>query len=775
MVCSVGSQNTSGVSVINRAHNFRKFSSQAFAAATLLALNFYGTTAFIPPKHRLGSPVSEACNILKEREWILHSSTEERRAVKAEISTQESVSEGRIDGASVGTHEENLSNETDADPVCRIVAASDGKLPTSPSMLPTYLSKEPHLLRRLDGIYHAMAHDETRQLKYMADSLQNKEKDRILYSLGEERNFVSVTRTSLEDAGFELLSRRDLDLCDALNAGYLLRLSILPELSRLDPSIAKDFYPERFRQGKALDPDELLFDGRVLVYWRGYDQEVSRGRLLLPKIDYLQASLVQRSAAWLKDKLDRFERILYFKYLRTSRRVGSALRAQMDSAVDIVPSKRFSTVLRGQFEANSTSINTTGIVKAVSPGNIIRLNRYGGSKIKFVGSPDPNAALTPFVFCEQNEEYCGPCPRSPQKSFRTLTEDRLDRNVDQSFFQCNSLSDSGLKCPYDIEQSQQGTIAPPSQLLKRVTISNLVDFFTRKGRRSLLKTLFSKSELVEPTYKEVFVVWRPLSDRRPKMPAIRPPKFAYDLADMFDIEGLLPKKETAPAEAPHRVEIRAFSDVPMANLPAVLPSTKLVFRPADAFVFDFISFFSFFVVFGSLKFDNPKLDLLAVLSVSLWLFRTFIRYSNKLARYDLLVKKFLTSKITHRNSGALKYIATEAGSQRATRAALVHSWLSRLSPEELLDATVLAREGTKAVNNLVRGDREVRVDMDASLNDLEDLGLISRQGAKVVVVTDDSQVVGHLKRAWNDVFDGRLSLKTLVGRRHEQSRHESID
>ena len=47
------------------------------------------------------------------------------------------------------------------------------------------------------------------------------------------------------------------------------------------------------------------------------------------------------------------------------------------------------------------------------------------------------------------------------------------------------------------------SVLPTMQLLDRVSISNLVDLFSLSGRRKLLRTLFARSELVEPTYEEV--------------------------------------------------------------------------------------------------------------------------------------------------------------------------------------------------------------------------------------------------------------------------------
>jgi hypothetical protein len=188
-------------------------------------------------------------------------------------------------------------SRTSTSPICRVVTRSDRKIPTTKGAIPASLSRPPYVLRNLDNLFHAVSYSETRRLQYFETSSTAQPPS---CSDGEEARLVDVTRTSLEDAGFQLLSRRDLDLCEALNAGYLLRLSILPDVSKLDPTVAQEFYPERFdSKGNPLnDQDEILFNGRVLVFWRGYSSETTNGRLILPKLDYLQASVVQSSAAW---------------------------------------------------------------------------------------------------------------------------------------------------------------------------------------------------------------------------------------------------------------------------------------------------------------------------------------------------------------------------------------------------------------------------------------------------------------------------------------------
>eukprot|EP00977_Amphora_coffeiformis_P025129 scaffold18346_cov145-Amphora_coffeaeformis.AAC.1 len=579
--------------------------------------------------------------------------------------------------------------------VCRVVTLSDGMIPHSG--LPERLYGEPHVLRKLDDIYHAMSHEETRRLRYMdrpdAEGIPfNDER--------EERKLVSVVRNSLEDAGFELLSQRDIDLCDSLNAGYLLRLSIVPDVKDLDPGIAKEFYPEWFINNETTK--DLLFDGNVLVYWRGYDTEVTHGRLLLAKLDYLQTKLVQSAAVSIKTRLEATER-LASRYTRRATRVTLAWTvARARAAVDAVPLLRVLGVRRQlrRWRPSAKQKQVRRRAKGDSSESFFQLTRYGGSRQRIMGN-DP---LEPFLIYETDaEEFCTLDFVKIESSAAVLNGAKYAGNnrvvncttidtdkglvrvngelanstgnaildqMDEGFYEC--INNSELRCPYD----QKVKNLPPMQLLRRVSMNNVVDLFSREGRRNLISSLFAKTELVEPTYKEV------------------------------------------------------------------------------------------------VRFDNAKLDFLAVASVIFWVVRLVIRYSNKLARYDLLVKNFLTSKISHRNGGALKYLAAEAGSQRAARAALVHDWLCQQMEsgrDTLLYVDRILQDGPAEINDLVE-DKQVDVAMQAALNDLEDLKLVQQETDKdgrrrVIVTCAPSSVEKRLRQAWNDIFRGGLSLNFLTGRR----------
>ena len=256
---------------------------------------------------------------------------------------------------------------------------------------------------------------------------------------------------------------------------------------------------------------------------------------------------------------------------------------------------------------------------------------------------------------------------------------------------------------------------------------------------------------------QVILIWRPLPDKAKLKREIRIPNYVYDIAEIFDINRLPEKPKSEPKPLP--LEIRAFDRVPMANLFAVFPKTKLIFRPADAFIFDLVNVTTLLAVLFSVRFDSPRLDFLALVSGILWLLRTFFRYSNKLARYDLLVNKFLTRRISHRNSGALRYLLNQASTQKARRASLVHEWLIHLTNEKSKDSDELTREsivrmGNHEINQFYRSKQPIQIDLDAALNDLESLGLVifSNHGSILTSVKDGNDAKEIVKDLWNDLL-----------------------
>jgi hypothetical protein len=119
----------------------------------------------------------------------------------------------------------------------------------------------------------------------------------------------------------------------------------------------------------AIEP--LLFDGQVLVFRRGYSTEVTEGLLLLPKIDYIQTSVVQRSTATV-----------------------------VNFAIGILSSMvSFLTTLVTRISRLEIDLSTKKDTN-IAGGIANTLSRYGGSKGSVYNNAhafDRNYALTPFL------------------------------------------------------------------------------------------------------------------------------------------------------------------------------------------------------------------------------------------------------------------------------------------------------------------------------------------------------------------------------------------
>jgi hypothetical protein len=276
------------------------------------------------------------------------------------------------------------------------------------------------------------------------------------------------------------------------------------------------------------------------------------------------------------------------------------------------------------------------------------------------------------------------------------------------------------------------------------------------------------------------VIWRPLSRKtalRAKM-AMKIKKFA----ELFDLEDSLPslpftqQQEAAVPGSSVRdkklpIEIRIFKGVQMSNLPAVFPQTKLIFRPADAFVNDLITVLTFAAVLASLKFESTKYDVIALVSFFTWLTRTFFRYRNTIARYDLLVKKFVTSKLTFRGSGALKYVVTQAGQQCAIRAGLFYYWILNhlassssqtngaesmaipLDGQNMISESDMLLYANEGINEML--GETVDIDVVTAIHDLEDMKIIKRSSHDndYFVVHSSSTALASLRERWIELFD----------------------
>lgn len=658
---------------------------------------------------------------------------------------------------------EQLPPSDEFDPICRVVASSDNKLP--PTIVSKLSQSSSALLKKIDLLYTAQSKKELRDLAYLQpvsskDTTPYNSMEEVVddeseitkskaYDMNQEEKLISILKRSLDDGGYKLMDQKDLDLCSALNAGYLLRLSLLPDLKNLE-SVGEEFYPseETITNGDSDGMKQLILDGKVLIFRRGYTNEITKGRLLLPKLDYLQTSLVQKSTRSITMKLGGVERRLeeftseivsqVNDYVQNiNRRLMKACSELMYDILDSVGLSNNTLVAKIMLSNNATAdtlvdnytqsgsdsssrnMASSSATTTTARGNrIFKLNRYDvGSSFDI-----SDATISSFIMCEKGNET-------------TSVERDIYDAIDAGTIDSASIYKKSAV-----------------RLLERISIDNTVDFLSKKGRRTLLRNYFKSSTLLEPSYEEVVVIWRPAKKKLKRIKTPKPPRWLRECVKIFGIEERVPllknvtSQDDEDDETMLPLEIKAFNDVPMANILAVLPKNKLIFRPADAFVFDFVSLATFLATAASFKFDSPKLDLLALVSVVLFAVRTFFRYSNKYARYDLLVNKFLTSKLSHRGQGALNYLAQEASSQKALRAMCVRDWLSR---SEERDGVISLTEGEAYINEeAFSGKSRINVDILSGIDDLKDLGQLTSTNTLV----NDDEAEAEIKRIWEETL-----------------------
>lgn len=409
------------------------------------------------------------------------------------------------------TYDNNNNNK------CKVVANGDGKLPSiqylssdSPSMISFTQDDESsttekivknikYLTQKINAIYGA--EELQRRRKPTTLSSSSKVVDKREESDMTRADFSTI-KNSLEDAGFELLNQSDLDLCDALNSGYLLRLSIAPDTKYLD-FLGDDFFPSlypppsnpvekneknsllniasskmiaKIKRKKKKDYlllgkngiSPLLFDGKVLIFRRGYSSQISRERFILPKIDYLQTSIVQ-SATY------------FFSKFVTDLELGTFLKEATKKIISIIPSNLIKMMFLEDDDIWSEEKNVTrGInmidTKKSDEKKSIDLSRYGGG----AKSNSPDDVIKPFLVCETDDAFV---------------------NITSLQTSMNSSSSSSSSSYY-------------YRLLERVSVRDIIDGLSNRGRvLQLLQRLFSETTLVEPTYEEVVVIWRPISNK----------------------------------------------------------------------------------------------------------------------------------------------------------------------------------------------------------------------------------------------------------------------
>lgn len=526
----------------------------------------------------------------------------------------------------------------------------------------------------------------------------------------------------LRAAGFRPLTPRDVALCRALNAGYLLRLSLEPQLTELEQTRActeEDASPG------------LAYDGRVSVYVRGHGTNVVRGAFFGPKIAYLQASAMRRLLRPLALAVPRAERWLVV----VLRRMALSLRRSANQMHRRIWPHGSAQTWRRRTRRAASAVTDGVLSRAPLTDGV--LTRYSGGFVQYT----EDNPLTPFVLPPERDDRL--VDALAAAATRPSSNASGVASGGESGGESGGVSDDAGAAPY-VERVAIADIFESRSAWRRRRFR----FGAAAARRLLAvgAAVATASELVEPTFGQVVVAWR-----RPANNAVATGTgtgtgagagtgtASTTAAATTTGAGAATTIATGTgtgARSPLSVsplELRSYRNVPMANTEALLPRTRLVFRPADALRLDLISLVSVASALATARFTAVSARLVTAVALTVAVLRSILAYANALARYELQTTSFCVNHLAATGDEVRRSVARTAAEERARVASMLFRWLcTQPTPAtpKMIEAAhnAMVREWLADANAPA-----VAIDLRGAMADLVRLGLAraSADGALV--------------------------------------------
>eukprot|EP00775_Hariotina_reticulata_P012152 gene12152-12290_t len=139
-----------------------------------------------------------------------------------------------------------------------------------------------------------------------------------------------------------------------------------------------------------------------------------------------------------------------------------------------------------------------------------------------------------------------------------------------------------------------------------------------------------------------------------------------------------------------------YRDIPLPSWQVVFPDKLLQFRPLDLLRLDLFGLFGVGAALFQARYTNIYLELLTLVSLSVWGTRLVLGYMRMGDRYKSIVAQLLAERTVAGGEGALEYLATAAGLQQFKQTALAYVLLleagQALEAEDTAQLTQLIAE-----------------------------------------------------------------------------------
>jgi hypothetical protein len=228
-----------------------------------------------------------------------------------------------------------------------------------------------------------------------------------------------------------------------------------------------------------------------------------------------------------------------------------------------------------------------------------------------------------------------------------------------------------------------------------VYAARVVDRVTLKRQRLSLKFFLQRTELQEPTFRQLVMVYRaaaPNGSQRVGGP----------------------------------IRIKVFRDIPMADLEVVFPEKKLSMKPVDLIKLAVTGLIGIVMVAFKILVKgafNPVLAVVSLVTLVGYGMKIVFGYRQSHVRYQWLVTQSLYDKSLDNDRGVIFYLIDQLERQEVAEAVLAYYFLWQNGPKLAAEIDAVCERFIAA-----RFGHEVDFEIEDALAKLERLGLVARDG-----------------------------------------------
>lgn len=265
-------------------------------------------------------------------------------------------------------------------------------------------------------------------------------------------------------------------------------------------------------------------------------------------------------------------------------------------------------------------------------------------------------------------------------------------------------------------------------------------------KRGGLSALWSKVELIEPTFQDLLVMYRQTQPSASKLVKLRQ-----------RIIGPNEQESTPKYQQRNSINMRIYRDIPVPSWKIVFPNKLLQFRPLDGLRSDLVSIAGLLSYLAQLKYDSVILELITTGAVIAFVFRAFLGYKRLNERYERTANDMLAKSTIAGQEGVITYLANAAALQQFEQTALAYVLMSEAGRS--MGAPGLAA----AAESLLEGKFEVRVRFNAeeAIDELLRLNLIcdtkqDGDGTQHYAAVPPGEAAEHLELHWRQILSQRV-------------------